>query len=192
MPSYLKKIKSHVDEEYAALHSLSDGKVRRCAHRTPARPIGCYILVTYSTTRAHVCMRVQEVANCLCYSVSLHVPLLLHTQDAGQNTRMQPLSEPERAELLAGLKKKWEEAHKQYQRLTFNIDTTAKTQKKEGLEVWHMSVEGEEFMEGREGACAWVWMCPRRVVCTIVWYVRSPPPLHFRSRWSALRRPSRS
>jgi hypothetical protein len=81
VPPYLRQIKKHVEDEYAALHSLSDGK------------------------------------------------------DAGQNTRMQPLSEPERAELLAGLKKKWEEAHKQYQRLTFNIDTTAKTQKKEGLEV---------------------------------------------------------
>jgi len=81
VPPYLKKIKQHVDEEYAVLNSLSEGKT------------------------------------------------------AAQTNRMQPLSEPERAELLAGLKRKWEEAHKQYQRLTFNIDTTAKTQKKEGLEV---------------------------------------------------------
>eukprot|EP00999_Lentomonas_sp_LEN2_P000248 NODE_1244_length_940_cov_194.500615_g1198_i0.p1 GENE.NODE_1244_length_940_cov_194.500615_g1198_i0~~NODE_1244_length_940_cov_194.500615_g1198_i0.p1 ORF type:complete len:233 (-),score=41.03 NODE_1244_length_940_cov_194.500615_g1198_i0:148-846(-) len=53
----------------------------------------------------------------------------------GQADRMGPLTDAERAELITGLKKKWEEVHKQYQKLTFNIDTGAKVQRKEGLEV---------------------------------------------------------
>jgi len=56
-------------------------------------------------------------------------------QAAAQVNRLQPLTDDERAQLLNGLKKKWEECHKQYQKLTFNIDTNAKVQKKEGLEV---------------------------------------------------------
>jgi len=57
------------------------------------------------------------------------------SQASSQVNRLQPITDDERSQLLNGLKKKWEECHKQYQKLTFNIDTNAKVQKKEGLEV---------------------------------------------------------
>eukprot|EP01012_Entosiphon_sulcatum_P054092 TRINITY_DN7460_c0_g1_i1.p1 TRINITY_DN7460_c0_g1~~TRINITY_DN7460_c0_g1_i1.p1 ORF type:complete len:280 (-),score=48.30 TRINITY_DN7460_c0_g1_i1:105-944(-) len=57
-------------------------------------------------------------------------------QDAGQSTSdRRLLSEEEKYEMLQDLKHKWDEAHRQYQSLTFNIDTFSKVERKERLEV---------------------------------------------------------
>jgi len=54
---------------------------------------------------------------------------------------MRLMTDEERDEMIAGLKKKWDETHKQYQSLTFNIDTVTKVQRKEGLEVEMEQIE---------------------------------------------------
>lgn len=43
--------------------------------------------------------------------------------------RMRLMTDAEREEIISGLKKKWDETHKQYQSLTFNIDTVTKVQR---------------------------------------------------------------
>lgn len=45
------------------------------------------------------------------------------------------LSEEERLDMQHDLRRKWDEAHRQYQSLTFNIDTVSKVERKERLEV---------------------------------------------------------
>jgi hypothetical protein len=56
-------------------------------------------------------------------------------QGGEEGDRMRLLSDAEKSEIISGLKKKWDDTHKQYQSLTFNIDTITKIQRKEGLEV---------------------------------------------------------
>jgi hypothetical protein len=62
-------------------------------------------------------------------------------KSAGQNQRMRLMSDTEKSDIIMGLKKKWDETHKQYQALTFNIDTITKVQRKEGLEVEMEQIE---------------------------------------------------
>eukprot|EP00906_Rhabdomonas_costata_P031472 RCo044447 len=62
-------------------------------------------------------------------------------QAAGEVQRMRLMTEAERDEIVSGLKKKWDDTHKQYQSLTFNIDTVTKVQRKEGLEVEMEQIE---------------------------------------------------
>lgn len=57
------------------------------------------------------------------------------------NDRMRMMTEEEKNEIISGLKKKWEDTHKQYQSLTFNIDTITKVQRKENLEVEMEQIE---------------------------------------------------
>jgi hypothetical protein len=57
------------------------------------------------------------------------------SQVAAEEPRLRLMTEDEKRELTAGLKRKWEDIHKMYQALTFNIDTVTKTQRKEGLEA---------------------------------------------------------
>eukprot|EP01062_Namystynia_karyoxenos_P049155 TRINITY_DN3757_c1_g2_i1.p1 TRINITY_DN3757_c1_g2~~TRINITY_DN3757_c1_g2_i1.p1 ORF type:complete len:282 (+),score=136.34 TRINITY_DN3757_c1_g2_i1:485-1330(+) len=49
--------------------------------------------------------------------------------------RMRELSDDERQELVANLKQKWENTHKQYLAMTFSLDTITKVQRKEALEA---------------------------------------------------------
>ena len=42
---------------------------------------------------------------------------------------MRMMTEDEKNDIISGLKKKWEDTHKQYQALTFNIDTVTKVQR---------------------------------------------------------------
>eukprot|EP01012_Entosiphon_sulcatum_P018715 TRINITY_DN234_c0_g1_i1.p1 TRINITY_DN234_c0_g1~~TRINITY_DN234_c0_g1_i1.p1 ORF type:complete len:284 (-),score=48.26 TRINITY_DN234_c0_g1_i1:32-883(-) len=67
----------------------------------------------------------------------------MHQQQNGPNpqAQMRALTEDEKANMIAGLKRRWEEIHKQYQALTFNIDTVTKVQRKEGLEVEMEQIE---------------------------------------------------
>jgi hypothetical protein len=60
---------------------------------------------------------------------------------AGENERMRLMTDTEKNNIITGLKKKWDETHKQYQALTFNIDTVTKVQRKEGLEVEMEQIE---------------------------------------------------
>jgi hypothetical protein len=57
------------------------------------------------------------------------------SQAAVEEPRLRLMTEEEKRDLTAGLKRKWEDIHKMYQALTFNIDTVTKTQRKEGLEA---------------------------------------------------------
>ncbi len=56
-------------------------------------------------------------------------------QAAAQTNGLSPLTAGARENLVAGLKHKWEDVHRQYQKLALNIDSTAKVQRKETLEV---------------------------------------------------------
>jgi hypothetical protein len=57
------------------------------------------------------------------------------SQVSAEEPRLRQMTEQEKRELTAGLRKKWEDIHKMYQALTFNIDTVTKVQRKEGLEA---------------------------------------------------------
>jgi len=66
---------------------------------------------------------------------------LNNQKSAGEREQLRPMGEEEKAELIAGLKRKWHDIHKQYQTLTFNIDTVTKVQRKEGLEAEMEQIE---------------------------------------------------
>jgi hypothetical protein len=70
-----------------------------------------------------------------------YVQQLSRQQHAGEQDRMRMMTEDEKNDIISGLKKKWEDTHKQYQALTFNIDTVTKVQRKEGLEVEMEQIE---------------------------------------------------
>lgn len=73
---------------------------------------------------------------------ALHLAPHLSSQSSGHdNDRMRMMTEEEKNEIISGLKKKWEDTHKQYQSLTFNIDTITKVQRKENLEVEMEQIE---------------------------------------------------
>jgi hypothetical protein len=57
------------------------------------------------------------------------------SQVSSEEPRLRLMTENEKRELINGLRSKWEDIHKMYQSLTFNIDTVTKTQRKEGLEA---------------------------------------------------------
>jgi hypothetical protein len=57
------------------------------------------------------------------------------SQVSAEEPRLRLMTEAEKRDLTEGLRRKWEDIHKMYQALTFNIDTVTKTQRKEGLEA---------------------------------------------------------
>eukprot|EP01001_Neometanema_parovale_P007159 NODE_3477_length_1212_cov_126.750230_g3299_i0.p1 GENE.NODE_3477_length_1212_cov_126.750230_g3299_i0~~NODE_3477_length_1212_cov_126.750230_g3299_i0.p1 ORF type:complete len:296 (-),score=71.35 NODE_3477_length_1212_cov_126.750230_g3299_i0:323-1156(-) len=70
-----------------------------------------------------------------------YINTLNDQQVRGETDRMRVLTESEKSDIISGLKKKWEDTHKQYQSLTFNIDTVTKISRKENLEVEMEQIE---------------------------------------------------
>eukprot|EP00994_Dinema_validum_P008538 NODE_783_length_1353_cov_70.443252_g572_i0.p1 GENE.NODE_783_length_1353_cov_70.443252_g572_i0~~NODE_783_length_1353_cov_70.443252_g572_i0.p1 ORF type:complete len:273 (+),score=61.08 NODE_783_length_1353_cov_70.443252_g572_i0:70-888(+) len=70
-----------------------------------------------------------------------YIQRLQQNNQQAENDQMQPMSEEAKAEIVAGLKRRWDEIHKAYQALTFNVDSVNKVQRKEGLEVEMEQIE---------------------------------------------------
>eukprot|EP00669_Euglena_mutabilis_P007740 TRINITY_DN2964_c0_g1_i1.p1 TRINITY_DN2964_c0_g1~~TRINITY_DN2964_c0_g1_i1.p1 ORF type:complete len:246 (-),score=36.16 TRINITY_DN2964_c0_g1_i1:156-857(-) len=65
----------------------------------------------------------------------------VHQPPESKTGTLRQMSEDEKTELLAGLKKKWDDLHQRYQRLPFRVDTISHRHQKEVLEAELQKVE---------------------------------------------------
>ncbi|KAJ4454452.1 putative flagellar associated protein [Paratrimastix pyriformis] len=75
---------------------------------------------------------------------------LQQTQTAQEEEKMKVLSEEERQEIISGLRARWAQLNKEYQTISFTLDTPAKRQRKERYEAQMAQVERDiEKIAGR-------------------------------------------
>lgn len=106
----------------------------------PKQPKAEPALATQNATFGKVPKYLQRVKNDIAEERS-YLQRMNSQKTNGEKDRLRPMSEDEKNELIAGLKRKWHETHKQYQTLTFSMDTVTKVQRKEGLEAEMEQIE---------------------------------------------------
>eukprot|EP00667_Euglena_gracilis_P019356 EG_transcript_20716 len=106
----------------------------------PKRPPGEGPLPTQGKDFAKVPKYLQRIKNDIAEETA-YLQRLNSQKTAAERERLRMMSEEEKAELIAGLKRKWHETHKQYQTLPFSIDTVNKVQRKEALEAEMEQIE---------------------------------------------------
>jgi len=99
----------------------------------PRRPARETDLATQKRDFAKVPKYLNKIKNDIAREKE-YVEQMQKQQYAGENSRMREMTEEEKQDIMMGLKAKWDDVHKQFQSLTFSVDSVSKVNRKEHLE----------------------------------------------------------